>query len=211
MKTLLIAPLVSVSLFFAGCGKEPAQITSESSTPSPSPEAIVPEPQTPATSNSSVSEAAVTPETVPSPSPSRTSKSGLAFKTETATKAASAYLNAYNTFLNDINARPATRGGVDTQTALNNAMANLQKIAQDTAELSNQETQVQQALTPDEVKRLLEYRKNLDERRKQAQTSSATKGSWPTRFALEMQTPRTVTSECTNAEVLRPINQEDNS
>jgi hypothetical protein len=159
MKTLLIAPLVSVSLFFAGCGKEPAQITS--STPSPSPEAIVPQPHTPATSNSSVSEAAVTPETVSSPSPSGTSKSGLAFKTETATKVASSYLNAYNRLLNDINA-PASRGA-DAETAKNNAMAQLQKIAQDTAELSNQETQVQQALTPDEVKRLLQYRKSLDE------------------------------------------------
>jgi hypothetical protein len=169
MKTLLIAPLVSVLLFFAGCGKEPAQITSESSTPSPSPEAIVPEPHTPATSNSSVSEAAVTPETVPSPSPSGTSKSGLAFKTETATKVASSYLNAYNRLLNDINARPATRGA-DPETAINNAKAQLQKIAQDTTELSNQETQVQQALTPDEVKRLLQYRKNLEDGA--AQTSS---------------------------------------
>ena len=168
MKTLLIIPLVSVSLFFAGCRKESAQITSESSTPSPSPEAIAPEPHTPATSNSSVSEAAVTPETVPSPSSSGTLKSGLAFKTETATKAASAYLNAYNTLLNDINARPATRG-TDPETAINNAMAQLKKITQDTADLTNQETKVQQALTPDEVKRLLQYRKNLEDA---AQTSS---------------------------------------
>jgi hypothetical protein len=162
MKTLLIALFVSVSLFFAGCGKEPAQITSESSTPSPSPGAIVPESRTSATSQTSISETAVTPETVPSPSPSGTSKSGLAFKTETATKVASSYLNAYNKLLNDINERPATRAA-DPETAKNNALAQLQKIAQDTAELSNQETQVKQALTSDEVKRLLQYRKSLDE------------------------------------------------
>jgi hypothetical protein len=155
MRTLLIAPLVSVSLFFAGCGKEPAQITSESSTPSPSPAL------TSATSNSSVSQAAVTPETAPGPSASATAKSGLVFRNEAATKAASAYLNAYNTLLNDINA-PTSSRDADSQTALNNALAQLKKIAQDNAEVTNQQNQVQQALAPDEIKRLLDYRKSME-------------------------------------------------
>jgi len=42
-------------------------------------------------------------------------------------------------------------------------MAELQKIARDTAELTNQEKQVQQALAPDEIQRLKQYRKTLDE------------------------------------------------
>ena len=159
MKTLLIAPLVSVSLFFAGCGKEPAQITSESSTPSPSP---APFTFFFATSNSSVSQAAVTPETAPGPSASATAKSGLVFRNEAATKAASAYLNAYNTLLNDINTPTSSRGREDSQTALNNALAQLKKIAQDNAEVTNQQNQVQQALAPDEIKRLLDYRKSME-------------------------------------------------
>jgi len=162
MKTLLIAPLVSVSLFFAGCGKEPVQITSESSTPSPSPEAIAPGQQTSATSYSAVSKTAITSETAPTPSPSAPAKGGLVFKTAAATQAASAYLNAYNTLISDTNAT-SPRGGVDAETAKSNAMASLQKIARDTAELTNQEKQVQQTLTPDEVQRLMQYRKNLEE------------------------------------------------
>src|SRR5215469_12037520 len=159
MKTLLIALFASVSLFFAGCGKEPARITSESSTSSPSPEAIVPGSNTSGTS----SETAVTSETAPTASPSAPATGGLKFKTEAATQAASAYLNAYNTLINDINGPTSPRGGVDAETAKNNAMAELQKIARDTAELTNQEKQVQQALTPDEIQRLKQYRKTLDE------------------------------------------------
>ena len=168
MRTLLIALFASVSLFFAGCGKEPARITSESSSPSPSPEAIVPGEQTSATSYSSVSETAVTSETAPTPSASATAKSGLAFKTEVATQAASAYLNAYNTLINDTNARTSAKG-VDPETAISNAMAQLQKIAQDNAEVTKQENRVQKALTPEEVQRLLQYRKTLEE---SAQTGS---------------------------------------
>ena len=162
MKILLIALVASVSLFVAGCGKEPAQITSESSTSSPSPEAMVPGSQTSATSYSSLSE------TAPTPSSSATSKSGLTFKTEAATKAANQYLNAYSTLINDTNARTSARG-TDPETAMSNAMAQLKKIARDTAEVTEQENQVQQALTPDEVQRLLRYRKSLEEG---AQTSS---------------------------------------
>ena len=154
MKILLIALFVSVSLFLAGCGKEPAQITSESSTPSPSPESIVPESRTPVTSQTSVSETA--------PSPSATAKSALVFKTEAATKAASAYLNAYSNLLNDINARDLSMDA-DAETALNNGLAKLKRINQDRAELASQESQVKQALAPDEITRLLQYRKSLED------------------------------------------------
>jgi hypothetical protein len=162
MKIRLIALTASVSLFVAGCGKEPAQITSESSIPSPSPEAMLPGSQTSSTSYSSRSETAVTSETAPTPSSGGTSKSELTFRTEAATKAANQYLNAYSTLINDINARTSPRG-TDPETAISNAMAQLQKIARDTAEVTEQQNQVQQALTPDEVQRLLRYRKSLEE------------------------------------------------
>jgi hypothetical protein len=103
----------------------------------------------------------VTPETAPSPSASPTSKGELVLNSEAATQAAGEYLNSYNTLLNDINARPATRD-TDPETGLNNLKAQLQNIARDAAQLANQQRQVQQQLTPDEIKRLLQYRKNLE-------------------------------------------------
>jgi hypothetical protein len=160
MKSLLIGLFAAVSLFFAGCGQKPAEITSASPTSSPSPKEIVREPNTPATPYSSVTEAGVTPETAPSPSPSAASKGELVFKTGAAIQAASQYLNTYNKLLNDINARPSTKG-MDPQTGLSNIKDQLQRIAQDTAELANQESRVQQVLTPDEMKRLLQYRENV--------------------------------------------------
>jgi hypothetical protein len=156
MKSLLIALFPAVSLFFVGCGQERAQNTFASSTPSPSPEEIVREPGTEGTS---VSQAASTPETAPSPSPSPTA---LVFKSQAATQAANQYLNSYNTLLNDINARPATRG-LDPEAAKNAAMDQLQKITRDTAELQNQGTQVKQVFSADEMKRLLQYRESLEE------------------------------------------------
>jgi hypothetical protein len=48
-------------------------------------------------------------------------------------------------------------------------MAQLQKITQDNAEVTKQENRVQKALTPEEVQRLLQYRKTLEE---SAQTGS---------------------------------------
>ena len=162
MKILVTALFAGVSLFLAGCGKEPGQITSETSTPSPSPVAVVPESGTSVTSQTSVSETGRTPESAINPSPSATAKNPLVFKTEAATKAASAYLTAYNTLLNDINA-PSGPRNADPETALNNALAQLKKVTQDNAEVANQESQVQQALTQDEVKRLLDYRKSLEE------------------------------------------------
>jgi hypothetical protein len=159
MKNLLIALSASVSLFFAGCGKEPARISAESSTPSPSPGAIVPGSNTSGTSDS---ESAVTSETAPTPSKSGAAKSGLTFKTEAATQAASAYLNAYTTLINDINARTISKGS-DPESAMSNAMAQLQTITRDNAEVSKLENKVQQTLTPDEVQRLLQYRKSLEQ------------------------------------------------
>jgi len=154
MKSFLIALFASVSLFLAGCGKEPARITSESSTPSPSPEAIGSGSNTSGTS----SETGVTSDTAPTASPSAPAK--LTFKTEAATQAASAYLNAYNVLMNDINARTIPSGS-DPATAISNARAQLETIARDTAEVTKQQTRVQQALTPDEIQRLLKYRKTV--------------------------------------------------
>ena len=159
MRILVIALYVSVSLFLAGCGKETAQIASGPSTPSPSPTSIMSESRTSATP---YSETAPTPETASNPSPSPTAKVELVFKTEAATKAASEYLNAYNTLLNDINARPGPRGA-DPETALNNALAQLQKVTRDNAEVTNQQNKVEQVLSPDELTRLLQYRKTLED------------------------------------------------
>jgi hypothetical protein len=159
MKNLLIAAFPALSLFFAGCGQEPAQNTSVSSTPSPSTEQVVREANTEATPYSSGSQAALTSETAPSPSPS---PRALAFKSKEAVQAASQYLNTYNTLLNDLNTKQTTKD-MDPETAKNAAMEHLKKVEQDTFELQNQEKQVQRALTPDEIKRLLEYRKNLED------------------------------------------------
>ncbi|MBV8484784.1 MAG: hypothetical protein JO077_18200 [Verrucomicrobia bacterium] len=155
MKTLLIALFASVSLFLAGCGKEPARTVSESSTPSPSPEAIGSGSNTSETS----SETAVTSETAPTASPRAPAK--LTFKTEAATQAATAYLNAYSTLINDINARTIPRG-TDAETAISKARAQLETISRDSAEVTKQQNRVQQVLTPEEIQRLLQYRKTVD-------------------------------------------------
>ena len=159
MKSLLVAAFPAVSLFLAGCGQEPAHNTSASSTPSPASEQVVRDANTEATPYSSVSQAAMTPETAPSPSPSPTA---LAFKSKEAIQAASQYLQTYNTLLNDLNTKQTTKG-MDPETAKSAAMDHLKKIGQDTLELQNQEGQVQKVLTPDEIKRLLQYRKNLED------------------------------------------------
>jgi hypothetical protein len=161
MKTPLIASCAAASLLFAACEQKPAQISSASATPTASSEEAVREPYTPATSSSSFTAAIVTPETAPSPSANVTSKGELTFKTDAATQAASEYLSSYNTLLNDISATPSTRD-TDPNTGLNNAIGNLQNLARGLNQLGNQQQQVQQQLTPDEIKRLLQYRKNLE-------------------------------------------------
>jgi hypothetical protein len=168
MKSLLIAIFPAVSLFFAGCGQESAQNTSVSSTPSPSPEQAVREANTEATPYSSVGQAAMTSNTAPSPSPSPTA---LAFKSKEATQAANQYLNTYNTLLNDLNAKATTKG-MDPEAAKNAAMDHLKKVEQDTFELQNQERQVKQVLTPDEIKRLLQYRKGFEDAATQTDSDS---------------------------------------
>jgi DNA-binding transcriptional regulator GbsR (MarR family) len=104
----------------------------------------------------------VTSETAPTPSKSGAAKSGLTFKTEAATQAASAYLEAYSTLINDINAQTIPKGS-DPKSAMSNAMAQLQAVTRDNAEVSKLENKVRQALTPDEVQRLLQYRKSLEQ------------------------------------------------
>ena len=161
MKNPLIASCTAASLLFAACEQKPAQISFASPTPSPFSGEVVRDPYTPATSSSSSTERVVTTESAPSPSASASSKGELAFKSEAATQAASDYLNGYNTLLNDANARPATRD-TDPETGLNNVKAQLQNLSRDTAQLANQQRQVQQQLTPDEIKRLVQCRKNLE-------------------------------------------------
>jgi hypothetical protein len=161
MKNALIASCTAASLLFAACGQKPAEISSASPNPSPSPGEVVGERYTPTTSSSSFTETAVTPETAPSPSVSASSKGELVFKSEAATQAVTEYLNGYNTLLNDVNARPSTRD-TDPETGLNNTKAQLQNLARDLNQLGDQQKQVQQQLTPDEIKRLLQYRKNLE-------------------------------------------------
>jgi hypothetical protein len=161
MKNPLIVSCTAASLLFAACEQRPAQISSASPTPSPSSGEVVREPYSAATSSSSFTQTVVTSETAPSPSASPTAKGELVFRSEAATQAASEYLNGYNTLLNDINARPPTRD-TDPETGINNLKAQLQNIARDLNQLGSQQRQVQQQLTPDEIKRLLQYRKNLE-------------------------------------------------
>jgi hypothetical protein len=151
MKSLLIGSFAAVSLLFVGCGQKTTQITSTSSTPSPSPKEIVREP-----------DPLATPEIAPSPSQSITSKGGLVFETQAATQAADQYLETYKKLLNDINA-PASTKSTDPQTELGDIKTHLQRIAQDTTELANQESQVQRVLTPDELKRLMQYRETVEQ------------------------------------------------
>jgi len=154
MKTPLIAFSAALSLLIAGCDQKPAQITSTSLTPSPSPEDISPASVT----SSTVTESVVT---APSPSASATSNGQLLFTSKGSTEAANEYLNAYSAVLNDINAKTVTKD-TDPETALSNAIGQLRNLARDTNQLANQQVQVQQQLTPDEKKRLLQYRKNLE-------------------------------------------------
>jgi hypothetical protein len=151
MKSLQIGLFAAVSLLFVGCGQKATQITSTSSTPSPSPKEIVREP-----------DPLATPEIAPSPSQSITSKGGLVFETQAATQAADQYLETYKKLLNDINAPTSTKS-TDPQTELGDIKAHLQRIAQDTTELANQESQVQRVLTPDELKRLMQYRETVEQ------------------------------------------------
>jgi hypothetical protein len=84
------------------------------------------------------------------------------FKSEAATQAANQFLDSYATVINDVNAAPPTRA-TDPQSGLNNVRSQLQKLARDSAELENQQREVQRQLTPDERKRLRQYQKSLEQ------------------------------------------------
>jgi uncharacterized phage infection (PIP) family protein YhgE len=84
------------------------------------------------------------------------------FKSEAATQAANQYLDSYAAVINDVNAAPPTRT-TDPQTGLNNVKSQLEKLSRDSAELANQQSEVQRQLTPDEQKRLRQYQKNLEQ------------------------------------------------
>jgi hypothetical protein len=161
MKIPLIAPFAAVSLFLAACGQKSSQITSSSPRPSAKPSEAVEAPDYSGVAFNSVAEASGEEQTTPTPAASAASGVRPVFKSEAATQAANQYLDSYAAVLNDVSAAPPTRT-TDPETGLNNVKSQLQKLGRDSAELANQQREIQRQLTPDERKRLRQYQKNLE-------------------------------------------------
>ena len=164
MKSPLIAPLASVLLLFAACEQKSAQVTSSAPPPSQTPAEATETPDNLAMSPSSSEEASPTAEATISPSATGTSNRQPVFRNEAATQAANQYLNSYKTILNDVTAAPRTHPAISTDpiAAIEGAENQLRKLGQDTAQLENRQQEVDQQLTPDEKKRLLQYQKNFE-------------------------------------------------
>jgi hypothetical protein len=161
MKIPLTASLAVVLLFLAACEQKSAQVTTASSPSSmPTPASETPD-YSAISPASSVESSSQEQAAGPAPSMSPASSGRPVFKNEVATKVANDYLDKYQTFLNDMNAQ-APPAIPDMQTAVNNANNALQKIAQDSVELANQERQVQRELTQDERRRLRQYQTSLE-------------------------------------------------
>jgi hypothetical protein len=161
MKIPLIAPLAVVSLFFAACGHKSTQITSSSPAPSPtSLEAEEPQDNS-AVSSSLVAEESPKEQAVPSPSPSGSSGRPV-FKSKATTQLANQYLDSYQTLVNDLNTVSTPPPG-DLEASMSYLKSYTQKLARDSAVMENQKRQVQSQLSPDERKRLLQYKKSLEQ------------------------------------------------
>ena len=164
MKRPLIAPLVIGSLLFAACQQKSAQITSSSS-PRPAPTEAAEAPDYSGVTSSSSADASPTAEADTSASASETSNPRPVFRNEAATQAAKQYLDSYNRLVNDVTAVPGTRPAIptDPKAAIEAALSQARKVGQDSQVLAEQQKQVNKLLTPDELKRLREYQKSLQQ------------------------------------------------
>src|SRR5208282_161309 len=160
MKFPLIAPFAAVSLLCAGCEQKPAQITSSSPAPSSTSTQAAEAPDYSAVTATSVEEAAPSPQASSSASQSALPARPV-FKSEAATQAASQYLDSYQSLLDDANAAP-NRSEITANGGVFDVRPYAQKLARDSAALSNQQKQVDAQLTSEEKKRLRQYQKSLD-------------------------------------------------
>jgi len=163
MKTHLIAPFAVVLFFLAACGQKSAQITSSSPVASPSstrPEAV--EPDDSRATTASGAEAPSQDETAPSPAQSAASDARPQFNSEAATQAANQYLDSYAGLINDLNA-PAQPPTGSPEATMSYLSSYTQKIARESAEVANRQRQAESQLTPEERRRLRQYRKSLEQ------------------------------------------------
>src|SRR5271165_4296950 len=162
MKIHLIAPFAVVLFFLAACGQKSAQITSSSPVPSSTrPEAVEP-PDDSRVTAASVAEAPSQDEAAPSPAQSAASDARPQFNSETATQAANQYLDSYAGLINDINA-PAQPPAGNPEATMSYLSSYTQKIARESAEVVNRQRQAESQLTPEERRRLRQYRKSLEQ------------------------------------------------
>jgi hypothetical protein len=162
MKILLIVPCAVVSLFVAACEQKSAQITSSSPAPSSTSTQVAEAPDYSGLTSPSVAESSPVSQVASSPSPNA-SAGGLVFKTEAATQAANKYLDNYEALIRDVNEVPPVRPVPPQPGAILDVRPYLQKLVRDSAELANQQKQIDTQLTSEEKKRLRQYQKGVEQ------------------------------------------------
>ena len=161
MKINLIARFALISLCVAACEQKSAQVTSSRSSPSSRPSESAEVSDFSGVSTSSVAEASVPEQAAPSPSAAATAARPV-FKSEAATQAANQYLDSYANLLNDLNATPHPPAG-NSEAMMSYLRTYTQKVARDSADLTNRQRQADSQLNPEERKRLRQYQKSLEQ------------------------------------------------
>ena len=163
MKINLIAPFALISLCVAACEQKSAQVTSTSSPPSSTPSEAAEVSEYSGVTTGSVTEVSVPEQAAPAPSPSAAATDTRpVFKSEAATQAASQYLDSYASLLNDLNATPHPPAG-NPEAMMSYLRTYTQKLARDSADLTNRQRQADSQLNPEERKRLRQYQKSLEQ------------------------------------------------
>jgi hypothetical protein len=163
MKINIVAPFALISLCVAACEQKSAQVTSTSSPSSSRPSESAEVSDFSGVSTSSVAEASVPEEAAPAPSPSTAATAARpVFKSEAATQAANQYLDSYASLLNDLNATPHPPAG-NPEAMMSYLRTYTQKLARDSADLTNRQRQADSQLNPEERKRLRQYQKSLEQ------------------------------------------------
>src|SRR5271165_6850021 len=164
MKIPLIASLAAVSLFFAACEqKSPGTAASSPSSSAPTPAGAAEPPDNSAVSSSSLAAEQPAAEASATPSTNVASTNRPVFHSEAATQAANQYLDSYSALTSAVNNAPKPPQGGNPEAVMSSLQNTLQEIGRHTAELQNQQQEVDRQLTPDEKKRLLQYQKSLQQ------------------------------------------------
>ena len=162
-KINFIVPFALISLCVAACEQKSVHVNSTSSPPSSRPSESAEVSDFSGISTSSVAEASMPEQAAPAPPPSAGATDARpVFKSEAATQAANQYLDSYANLLNDLNATPHPPAG-NSEAMMSYLRTYTQKVARDSADLTNRQRQADSQLNPEERKRLRQYQKSLEQ------------------------------------------------